>query len=148
MLLVVDASALVAELLRVRGRNRVSDPALQLLIAEDTWDEVVHELGKRVEQIGRRLRLPASEAEDLLRDALSTLEDSVSVEPQFVVEASEDDARWRIERDPNDWPTVALALAVNGGIWTEDSDFLGCGLPTWTIRTVEHYLERRDQNLL
>ena len=40
-------------------------------------------------------------------------------------------------RDPDDVPTVALALALGGdedrcGIWTNDGDFLGCGLPTWT----------------
>jgi predicted nucleic acid-binding protein len=45
-------------------------------------------------------------------------------------------ARRRIPRDPNDWPTVALAIALNAGILTNDCDFLGCGCPTWTVETL------------
>ncbi len=48
-------------------------------------------------------------------------------------------------RDPDDAPTVALALALGGdegecGIWTNDGDFLGCGLPTWTTDTLIAHL--------
>ena len=50
-------------------------------------------------------------------------------------------ARRRIgARDIDDWPVVALALAVNAPIWTEDVDFFGSGVATWTTRTVELYL--------
>ena len=28
-------------------------------------------------------------------------------------------------RDPDDWPTVALAIALDAAIWTHDCDFLG-----------------------
>lgn len=45
-------------------------------------------------------------------------------------------ARRRIPRDPNDWPTVALALALNAHIWTYNGDFLGCGVATWTTETL------------
>jgi predicted nucleic acid-binding protein len=41
---------------------------------------------------------------------------------------------------PNDWPVVALAIATAAPIWTEDADFLGSGVATWTTRTVEIYL--------
>ena len=35
----------------------------------------------------------------------------------------------RIEiRDPRDWPILAL----DHPIWTEDQDFFGTGVPTWT----------------
>jgi hypothetical protein len=50
-------------------------------------------------------------------------------------------SRPRIPRDPDDWPTVALALAVDAGIWTRDADFLGCGLPTWITETLLAHLE-------
>lgn len=51
-------------------------------------------------------------------------------------------ARRRIaDRDPADWPVVAVALLLRCPIWTEDQDFFGTGLPTWTTRRVEEYLE-------
>jgi len=52
-----------------------------------------------------------------------------------------DEARWRIPRDPDDVPTVALALALDCGIWTADRDFFGCGLPVWTTDTLLAYLD-------
>lgn len=47
----------------------------------------------------------------------------------------------RIPRDPNDAPTVALALALDCGIWTNDNDFFGCGVPVWTTETLLLHLE-------
>ncbi len=43
-------------------------------------------------------------------------------------------------RDLRDWPVVALALALNLPIWTEDQDFFGSGIATWTTDRVEIYL--------
>lgn len=43
-------------------------------------------------------------------------------------------------RDPKDWPVVAVALLLGHPIWTEDQDFFGSGLPTWTTDRVELYL--------
>lgn len=37
-------------------------------------------------------------------------------------------------------PVVALALALEAPVWTEDSDFFGSGVATWTTETVEIYL--------
>jgi predicted nucleic acid-binding protein len=55
----------------------------------------------------------------------------------------EDIARGRIDRrDEDDWPILASALALDCPIWTEDTDFFGCGVATWTTDRVELYLER------
>ena len=43
-------------------------------------------------------------------------------------------------RDPMDWPVVATALALDCPIWTEDQDFFGTGVATWTTARVEIYL--------
>jgi predicted nucleic acid-binding protein len=54
---------------------------------------------------------------------------------------SEGAARARIgPRDPEDWPTLAAALLLDCPVWTEDQDFFGSGVATWTTATVEHYL--------
>ena len=44
-------------------------------------------------------------------------------------------------RDKDDWPALALALPLECAIWTEDQDFFGIGIATWTTNTVERYLE-------
>lgn len=43
-------------------------------------------------------------------------------------------------RDPMDWPVVAAALALDCPIWTEDRDFFGAGVATWTTAHIEIYL--------
>lgn len=53
----------------------------------------------------------------------------------------EPEAKARLtRRDCDDWPILAAALALNCPIWTEDSDFFGCGVPTWTTDRVELFL--------
>ena len=52
----------------------------------------------------------------------------------------EANARLRIPRDPDDWPILASALALGCPIWTEDTDFFGCGVATWTSNSIEIFL--------
>jgi predicted nucleic acid-binding protein len=52
------------------------------------------------------------------------------------------EARRRLSgRDENDWPIVALALQLECPIWTEDRDFFGIGIPTWTTSRIEIFLQ-------
>jgi predicted nucleic acid-binding protein len=46
-------------------------------------------------------------------------------------------------RDVEDWPVVAVAVMLNIPIWTEDRDFFGSGIATWTTDRVELYLQDR-----
>ena len=53
----------------------------------------------------------------------------------------ETEARQRLAaRDPEDWPILASALALGCPIWTEDTDFFGCGVATWTSGRVLMFL--------
>jgi predicted nucleic acid-binding protein len=53
----------------------------------------------------------------------------------------ETEARERLgARDPEDWPILASALALGCPIWTEDTDFFGCGVATWTSDRVLMFL--------
>ena len=55
----------------------------------------------------------------------------------------EAEARMRLgARDPDDWPILAAALALGCPIWTEDTDFFGCGVATWTSNKVEIFLRQ------
>jgi predicted nucleic acid-binding protein len=50
-------------------------------------------------------------------------------------------ARERMDRrDKDDWPILATALALGCPIWTEDTDFFGCGVATWSTDLVELFL--------
>jgi predicted nucleic acid-binding protein len=46
-------------------------------------------------------------------------------------------------RDIEDWPVVAVAVLLGIPIWTEDQDFFGTGVATWTTDRVELYLRDR-----
>src|SRR3712207_3335918 len=132
MRLVVDASTLVAEALRARGRELIRHPNLELLIAAEAWQEARHELRKRAAVLGERGYLDACAATQLSAEVFSTIEARVTVVAPDVYASRVEEARRRIPRDPRDAPTVALALAQEIGIWTADRDFFGCGVPVWT----------------
>ena len=76
-------------------------------------------------------------ATDLL-EAVALNVDEVGAE---IYEAHRRAALARIERrDPDDWPILATAMALDCPVWTEDNDFFGTGVPTWTSDRVELYL--------
>jgi predicted nucleic acid-binding protein len=55
-------------------------------------------------------------------------------------------ARERVAaRDAEDWPVVAVALMLSVPVGTEDRDFFGSGIATWTTDRVELYLQRRHE---
>ena len=108
MLLAVDASVLVAELLRVRGRELFTDLRLRPIVTEEQWDEFQHELEHRLSQIVRQHQLDSNQAM-LLREPIQRLIDRNAIEviPRHDYDALEEIARRRVPRDPSDWPTVA-----------------------------------------
>ena len=51
----------------------------------------------------------------------------------------------RIEqRDPDDWTFLATAIVMHCPIWTEDQEFFGAGVATWTTDRVEIYLSAKN----
>jgi predicted nucleic acid-binding protein len=44
-------------------------------------------------------------------------------------------------RDLDDWPVLATALAFRCPIWTEDVDFFGTGVATWTTNRLELFFD-------
>src|ERR1035441_6035105 len=69
------------------------------------------------------------------------VDDLISVVDRSLYEEFEDRARARISsRDAGDWPVVATALLIDAPIWTEDQDFFGSGIATWTSNKIELYL--------
>jgi predicted nucleic acid-binding protein len=72
----------------------------------------------------------------------SRLRNWVAIVPEEKLLAFEDAANQRLrKRDLNDVPILAAALALDCPIWTEDTDFFGVGVATWTTDRVEIYLQ-------
>lgn len=142
MIVVADASVLVGELLRKRGRELLLRPELQVLVAEDQWSETQHELSRRLgimESTGRLSPENRRELEEAVQGLIEAK--AIDVISRSMYAPFEATARRRIPRDPQDWPTVALALLLDAGILTGDNDFLGCGCPTWTVETLLRELQ-------
>ena len=142
MRLVVDTSVLVGELLRASGRARLGDDRLELFLPEQMWAETLRELPRRIGAFARRRHLEDEVAEQLVRLCGEAVEANVVILDEAVYAALEDEALARCQRDPTDWPVVASALALSAGVWTNDNDFLGTGVPTWTTPTLQLWLDR------
>jgi len=145
MPLVIDTSVLVGELLRTKGRQQLADERLVLFMAEQTWREVQTELPRMVAAFARRRRIAPAQADELVRRCLHAIEANVPVVDEPVYSALEDEARSRAVRDPTDWPLVACALVLAAGVWTNDNDFLGTGIPTWTTESLQAWLDRNPE---
>ena len=135
--LVVDASALVGELLRRRGRRILTHPSAKFYMALPQWEEAIYELTHRVRHVAARLDL---DPEELLTSARALAEATIEVVLEEIYAPFVEESRWRLE-DPDDVPTAALALALGVGIWTHDQDFFGSGIPTWRTEVLLRVLE-------
>jgi predicted nucleic acid-binding protein len=142
MRLVVDTSVLIGELLRRTGRDRLGEARLELFVPEQMWSEFQVELPRRTAAFVRRRSLGVDVGEELARLCVAAVEANVVVLDEAIYSAVEDEARARSLRDPADWPVVAAALALSAGIWTNDNDFLGTGVATWTTETLQAWLDR------
>lgn len=142
MRLVVDTSVLVGELLRALGRERLGDARLELFLPEQMWAETQRELPRRIRAFARRRGIEPRLVDEVLAFALAAVEQNVAVLDEAIYSALEVEARARSVRDPRDWPVVASALALSAAIWTNDNDFLGTGVATWTTETLQSLLDR------
>jgi predicted nucleic acid-binding protein len=100
-------------------------------------DVAFAEAGKRLPEVIRSRKLSEAPFMEYLA-WLSTIVQTVEFTAYRDYEAF---ARILMEkRDIDDWPILAAALALDCPIWTEDMDFFGCGVATWTTDRVDLYL--------
>ncbi len=109
------------------------------------WGETQVELPRRIETFVERRGLAPSTGDELRTLCLGAMEANVVVIDGAICSALEEEARARSQRDPRDWPVVACALAVAASIWTNDNDFLGVGVATWTTETLQLWLDRNPE---
>jgi predicted nucleic acid-binding protein len=135
--LVVDANILIRAVLGQRVRRILETHAddISFFVPLAAYAEAEEHLGALVVRRGD----DPVKALHLLR-SLANLGTVVGVDLYGDFEA---EARKRLGgRDPDDWPILAAALALGCPIWTEDTDFFGCGVATWTSSSIDIFLAR------
>jgi predicted nucleic acid-binding protein len=134
--LVLDANILLRAVFgkRVRFLLKTFEDSVELY----TPDICVVEAKKYIPSIAAQREIDPRMAEGVLAGILS---DYVQLVDCGLYEMFEERARARISsRDVDDWPVVATALLLDAPIWTEDRDFFGTGIATWTSNRIELYL--------
>lgn len=132
--LVLDANILIRGCLGVRVRALIADSAREVdfFVAEANAAEA----SGYISELAVRRGLDPQ----ICQEAFLSLMEVVQVVDSSWIETARDEALKRI-RDPADWPALALALQLECAIWTEDQDFFGTGVATWTTATVQRYLD-------
>lgn len=139
-MLVLDANILIRAVLGSRVLALLRRYAQQVEFL--TPDTAFEEARENLPEILERRRVPVAPAMAIL-DQLAGLVQVVEAE---TYQSFEYLARQRIDRrDEDDWPVLAAALALGCAIWTEDTDFFGCGVATWTTDRVELYSAKASE---
>lgn len=136
-MLVLDANILIRAVLgsRVLGLLRKYAGQVRFMAPDVAFQEAREHLPGILE--ARNIPVtPAMETFDLLMRLVQTVETETYASFEIV-------ARERIDkRDEDDWPVLAAALALGCPIWTEDTDFFGSGVATWTTDRVALYIAK------
>ena len=139
--IVLDANVLMRAVLgrKVAGLLERFAPQVTFLAPDVAFDDVREHLAAVLAKRGATSALQAA------LDKLSALQTAVQAVDQAEYEAMKSAALARIgPRDPDDWPVLACALVLNCPVWTEDKDFFGTGVATWTTALVELYFTEPD----
>ena len=129
----LDANILVKAVLGVRVRYLLEAyaSAVEFFIPDFALDEAQRNLVA----IAARPGADSRSSQNRLNSFTARMERVTTDDPKIVAEA-----KARMKRHPVDWPVVAAALELDCPIWTDDQDFFGCGVATWSTATVELYL--------
>ncbi|UUZ63744.1 PIN domain-containing protein [Polaromonas sp. P1-6] len=133
--IVLDANILIRAVLGKRVRELIFENAATVkffapdVAYADARKYLPALLEKRGVQSGAALKV---------LDSLEIIVQSIDVE---LYAGMQQQALQRIAvRDADDWPVLACAMSLDCPVWTEDADFFGTGVATWTTDRIELYL--------
>lgn len=134
--LVLDANILIRAVLgrRVKGKLTSHAEDVDFFAPEVAFDDAEEHLPSVLTKFNRTHEIKAA------LDFLDQLREIVAAVPEDVYLDIKDEAIARIQRDPDDWPVLTVAMVLDCPIWTEDNDFFGAGVPTWTSDRIDIYL--------
>jgi predicted nucleic acid-binding protein len=136
--IVLDASILVRAVLGSRVSQLIVDhiDSVSFMAPDVAFDEVREHLPAILLRRGQ-----STQAAEAALGKLEAIARLVVPMPAESYQAMQARASARIgARDPDDWPVLACALAAGCPIWTEDTDFFGAGVATWTTATIKQFL--------
>lgn len=136
--LVLDANILIRAVLGKRVKNVITTYAVEaeFFVPEVAYEDAERHLPAVLTKFDRAVEIDEALA------YLTQLRQTILPVPEEIYLDQKAEALARIEqRDPEDWPILATALVFECPIWTEDNDFFGTGVPTWTTDRVELYLK-------
>ena len=133
--IVLDANILIRAVLGKRVRELIVDnaDAVQFFSPDVAYADARKYLPGLLEKRGVQSE-PAMAVLDALEAIVWPLE--LGVYAGFKTQALQRIAM----RDADDWPILACAMTIGCPVWTEDADFFGAGVATWTSDRVELYL--------
>lgn len=134
--LVLDANILLRAVFGSRVRSLLN--SYEDVAAFYSPDVCVADARKYLLAIAARQGMNLARAKATLDEIVDSL---VHIVDSSLYEEFEERARARISsRDADDWPVIANALLIDAPIWTEDQDFFGSGIATWTSNKIELFL--------
>ena len=138
-IIVIDANILIRAVLEIRTFSLIAEHRENVFFS--TSQTCYREVAFDLPNIARKRHIsPAKEQEAL--QILNNLKILVAEIEANIYQDFKQDALKRIgERDEKDSSIVALALAFDCPIWTEDQDFFGIGIPTWRTKNIEIFLQ-------
>ncbi len=131
---VLDANILIRAVLGKRVREPIFDNAstVKFFAPDVAYADARKYLPALLEKRG-----VDSGSAMLVLDRLEGIVQSVDAE---LYEGQQQQALQRIAaRDADDWPVLACAMTLNCPVWTEDADFFGSSVATWTSDRIALY---------
>jgi predicted nucleic acid-binding protein len=132
--LILDANILIRAVLGPKVRNLILDNAEKVRFFAP--EVCLADAKKYLPEILSSKGLNPS----LAIDVLDGLMNHIHLLENDWLEDFEEASRERMQtRDPDDWPVLAAALALDCPIWTQDADFFGVGVVTWSTQHIESF---------
>jgi len=132
--IVLDANILIRAVLGVRVRDLLVGHAPDVKFFAP--DVAYADARKYLPALLKKRGIDSAAAMKVL-DALEAIVQPLDVE---LYSGMQQQALQRIAaRDADDWPVLACAMAIGCPVWTEDADFFGTGVATWTSDRVALY---------
>ena len=133
--IVLDANILIRAVLGKRVRELIFDNAATVKFFAP--DVAYADARKYLPALLKKRGVDSSPAMVVL-DRLERVVQSIDAE---LYEGMQQHALQRIAvRDADDWPVLACAMTLGCPVWTEDADFFGTGVATWTSDRIALYL--------
>ena len=132
--IVVDANILIRAVLGKRVREIIFRYAatIKFFAPEVAYEDARKYLPALLEKRGLR-SAPALRVVDSLEAVIRP------VSFEFYADMQKQALQRIAIRDAGDWPILACAMTLGCPVWTEDADFFGSGVATWTTDRIELY---------